>query len=199
MRNYERIDLYLDKLAEQIYPQPEDDGHTALAKESIDWVLEQTGKVFSVLDAGCGEAFCQPFFEDRAILYTGVNLGQDYDSAKAKGRKVFKEDFTFLSANDESYEMIYSRHSLEHSPVPLLTLMEWYRVAKKWVALVLPAPEYWRFAGRNHYFVLNHKQWENLFDVAGFNVRCKTLKRHQMYSPDKPDSLIEYWYLLERK
>lgn len=199
MRDYWLIDQYLNKLAEDIYPQPQDDGHTALANESLEWVLAQTGRITSVLDAGCGEAFCQPFFDERGILYTGVNLGRDYEIAASKGRRVLKEDFTFLSCDDGFFEMVFSRHSLEHSPMPLLTLMEWHRVTRKWLALVLPAPEYWKFSGRNHYFVLNHKQWENLFDVAGFNVKARSLKRHQMYPAGRPDSLIEYWYLLEKR
>jgi ubiquinone/menaquinone biosynthesis C-methylase UbiE len=143
MRTYTKIDQYLDSLLLQIYAQPEDAGHTKWARESIDFFAEScTHPVASVLDAGCGEGFCQPMFEEKGIAYTGVALRDDVESAVAKGRNVLSMDFSFLDFPDGSFHMVFSRHSLEHSPMPLLTLMEWKRVSAKYVALVLPNRRY---------------------------------------------------------
>lgn len=199
MRNYTLIDKYLDELIQDIYPQPQDAGHTGWAQESINYFSTYITDAHTVLDMGCGEAFCQPMFEEKGYAYLGVCLGEDYQSSLNQGRNVVEEDFTFSSFKDESFDLIYSRHSLEHSPVPLLTLKDWYRISKGYLALVLPSPVFWEYKGQNHYFVLNDKQWENLFDKVGFDVRYAYSKRQNMTTdPDRPEVEIEYWYLLEK-
>ena len=200
MRDYSNIDKYLDRLGTEIYPQPQDDGHSALAVESINKFYEIAEKPKDILDLGCGEGFCQEYLEERGSCYTGVCLHRDYDVAKAKGRNVFNIDFSFLPFEDNSYDYLFSRHSLEHSPMPLLTLTEWNRVTSRYVAVVLPAPEFWRYGGRNHYFVLNRRQWKVLFEVAGFSVLYEDVKSQRMFTlENSKDSTIEYWFLLEKK
>lgn len=200
MRDYAKIDGYLDKLVEDIYPQPQDPGHTAWAAESIQAFMRESSGVNSVLDVGCGEAFCQDFFDVYGVNYVGICLGDDYKVALQKGRTVEEYDFSFLPYGDNSFDMLYARHSLEHSPMPLLTLMEWRRVTNNYVALVLPAPEHWRYVGKNHYFVLLQEQWGNLFDVAGFNIIDTHVKKERMSLDETdPEVEIEFWYLLKKK
>jgi len=197
MRTYSRIETYLDKLIGQVYPQPQDPKHTLWAVESV---LEFAGRadgVYSVLDLGCGEAFLQPYFENYGCEYVGICIGEDYRVALQAGRNVLKGDFSFLPFEDDSYDLLYSRHSLEHSPMPLLTLMEWHRVAKKYLAVVVPSIEFVGYTGKNHYYVLNQEQWKNLFDVAGFDVIYENTKRYQ--DEESPDTEIEYWFLLEAR
>ena len=201
MRDYSRIDKYLDKLIEEIYPQPQDPGHTAWANESVAKFTQFTGqrKGMSVLDLGCGEAFLQELFEYLGYSYTGVCLGEDYRVSKEKGRNVFHEDFSFLSFEDDSFDLLFSRHSLEHSPFPLLTLMEWHRVTKRWLSVVLPSPVFWEYGGQNHYYVLNDPEWRNLFEKAGFKVAYDYSKKQNMTTdPSISEVEIELWYLLEK-
>lgn len=201
MRDYTHIDKYLDKLIGEIYPQPQDEGHTAWAKESISYFFNYVEGVNTVLDAGCGEAFCQTIFEEKGVeYYEGVCLGEDYRVARDKGRRVFGYDFSFLPYKDNAFDLIYSRHSLEHSPMPLLTLMDWHRITKRYLALVLPSHEFWEYKGQNHYFVLNCEQWENLFEKAGFERRYYYSKTQNMTAdPEREPVQIEHWYLLEKK
>ena len=201
MRDYTRIDAYLDKLIEEVYPQPQDPGHTAWANEAVEKFTQYTGvrKELSVLDLGCGEAFLQELFEYLGYSYTGICLGEDYRVAKSRGRNVFHEDFSFLSFEDDSFDLLFSRHSLEHSPFPLLTLMEWHRITKRWLAVVLPSPVFWEYGGKNHYYVLNDPEWRNLFEKAGFKVTYDYSKRQNMTTdPSIPEVEIELWYLLEK-
>lgn len=200
MRDYSRIDSYLDKLRKQIYEQPEDPLHTAWAKEAIDWFILLTKNVYSVIDMGCGTGFCQPFFKAKGISYLGICLGEDAVVARNNGRNVLEMDFSFtLSRFGNNCDLVFSRHSLEHSPFPLLTLMEWHLVTKDYLALVLPAHEHWGFRGRNHYFVLNPLQWENLFEVAGFEIVAQNIKKYQMSPLEGVGEVeIEYWYLLRK-
>jgi len=208
MRNYEKIDKHLNTLHADIYPQPEDEGHTAWARESIGVLLGRARfPVSSVLDVGCGEGFCQPIFEELKMKYTGIALGKDVRVAKDKGRNVMEMDFSFPEFPDGSFHLVYGRHALEHSPIPLLTLMEWKRVSAKYIALILPSVEHWTYFGRNHYFVLHREQWENLFGVAKLNIEYRRIKKEIMrplkedrdedYQDPSPVA-VEYWYLLSK-
>lgn len=193
MRNYKYIDMYLNELTSDIYPQPSGhDGHAGLAKVIIDTWMSRLTSCHSVLDLGCGEGFCQPFFEEWKVEYFGVCLGKDYLIASENNRNVEKMDFHFLDFQDESFDMLFSRHSLEHSPMPLLALMEWARVSRQWLGLVLPAPEHYTYKGLNHYSVMNMEQIENLTERAGWRV----IWNDNYLENEIP---IEYRLMLEKK
>ena len=168
-RNYKYIDNYLTELEQDIYPQPADAEHTKQAKYVIDnWVADLD--IVDVLDVGCGEAFCQPFFEEYDLLYKGVCLGEDFKKARELDRTVFEEDFHFLPEIGETWDLIFARHALEHSPMPILALMEWHRVATKYLILILPKPKFWLFIGRNHYSVVTASQARFLLDRSGWEI-----------------------------
>lgn len=200
MRDYKHLDRYLTSLYGDIYPQPEDVGHTGLSKKVIDYWMSRMTSCHSVLDAGCGTGFCQPMFENWGIEYQGVAMGEDVIVAQEQGRKVKKMDFSFLDFEDDSFDLLFARHALEHSPFPLLTLMEWNRVARNWLGIVLPAPEWYTYRGLNHYSVMNHEQIENLLDRAGWHIIWKDV---DYLAPDKdhPENTKphEYWYMCEKK
>lgn len=168
MRNYEKIDGYISELYRDIYLQPYDEGHAELSNRVINTWMSRMPTCHSVLDVGCGTGFCQPMFESWGTSYEGVCLGEDYIEAKRLGRNVSRMDFNFLDYPNDSFDLVFSRHSIEHSFSPLLSMMEWRRVAKSWLGIVVPAPEHYGFVGKNHYYVLNRAQWENLLVHAGW-------------------------------
>jgi SAM-dependent methyltransferase len=170
MRDYSRIDRYITQLIGDIYPQPEDAGHTALAQQVIDRWMSSLPDCHSVLDVGAGQGFCQPMFEKWDVKYEGIALGEDVIAAQKLGRNIKRMDFHFLEYEDNSFDMIFSRHSLEHSWSPLIALLEWHRVATNWLGIVVPAPEHYTFAGRNHYAVSTRDQWDNYFAQTGWRV-----------------------------
>ena len=162
MRDYRNFESYVNKLSNSIYEQPPDEGHTKWATEVINNWVTQMPTASTVLDLGCGQGFCKPLFEALGKQWTGVTLGPDYLVCKDKGYDVYNYDFSFLEEiADDSYDLLFSRHSLEHSPFPLLTLMEWYRVSKQWLCLILPNPVFWTVTGRNHYSVMYPDQVHN--------------------------------------
>jgi len=168
-RDFLFIDRYLDELAEDIYPQPPDPGHTQRAKYIIDkWIPKI--RPLDVLDVGCGEGFCQPLFEEHGVLYKGICLGEDVRRAKSSKRNVEEGDFHFIDSGEDTYDLIFARHSLEHSPMPVLALMEWHRVARHNLILVLPKPKFWEFIGRNHYSVVTSAQARFLLDRSGWKI-----------------------------
>jgi len=201
MRDYTNLDRHLNTLASDIYEQPPDDGHTKLAEKVIDYWMSRMTTCHSVLDVGCGYGFCQDLFQKWNVQYEGVCLGEDYLRAKELGRNVKRMDFNFLNEYpDDSFDLIFARHSLEHSPMPTITLMEWGRVARNWCGLVLPAHEWYGFRGKNHYSVGNMEQiknwiessrvwrvlWENIDSQKFDERRSESVRPH------------EYWFMLEK-
>lgn len=192
MRDYKNFDKHLNELLGDVYDQPEDKGHTKLAQSVINRWMSTLLNCKSVLDVGAGQGFCQPMFEEFGVTYEGVALGNDYLEAQRMGRNVKRMDYNFLDYEDESFDLVFSRHSLEHSFSPIISLMEWNRVSKQWLGLVVPAPEHFGHFGRNHYFVLNLDQWMNLLEKTGW---------HPIWSHinvDNKDIPLEYCIFCEK-
>jgi SAM-dependent methyltransferase len=133
------------------------------------WIPQLIG-CETMVDMGCGQLAPQELFESLGVEYTGVDLGINAHIAKKEGKRLICEDMTFTTLKSESFDLVYSRHSLEHSPFPLLTLMEWYRVAKHWLLLVLPNPKHYGWVGKNHYGVMNWEQCEYFLQRSGWNI-----------------------------
>lgn len=194
MRDYTHIDRYINELLQDVYPQPEDPGHTSMAQSIIDRWMSGLPECKSVLDVGAGQGFCQPMFERWNVEYTGVALGADVIEAERLGRNVKRMDFSFLDFDDNSFDLVFSRHSAEHSFSPLLSLMEWHRVSKTWLGLVVPAPEHFGYGGRNHNYVLNLEQWGNVLERAGWRP---IWHNHTPRSPEN-DVPMEYCIFSEK-
>lgn len=152
LRDFSRLNIYLNRLISDIYPQPPDEGHTTMAYDVFDkWIVALTG-VRSVLDAGCGDtAFMKSKFEGIGMKYTGIAIG-------VNNPEIYNMDFTFTEFENNQFDLVFARHALEHSPMPIITLMEWHRIAKHFLCLVNPNPAYYGTIGRNHYSVVDRNQ-----------------------------------------
>jgi ubiquinone/menaquinone biosynthesis C-methylase UbiE len=170
MRNFNHLNGYLDELYEDIYEQPVDEKHTFLAITAAMDMVYELENCDTVLDVGCGEAFMQDTFEEMGMEYLGVCLGTDYLTAHENGKNVDEQDFNFLPYPEETFDLIFARHALEHSPMPILTLFDWHRVAKHWLCLIMPKPKFWQFIGRNHYSVMALSQCRVLLRRAGWDL-----------------------------
>lgn len=170
MKDYKYIDEYLNILVQDLYPQPSDDGHDMLLNQAMQEWEAYLLSVEKVLDVGCGEdVIAFPYFSRWGVEYLGVSLdGGD----KVNTRKM---DMSFLEFEDNSFGGIFARHVLEHSPMPLLTLMEWHRVSNKYLFLILPNPDHFGYIGRNHYSVMSHPQINWLLRRAGWKILEKSI------------------------
>lgn len=189
MRNYSHFDEYYSELAGDVYAQPSDVWHEKETENVVRWLSERV-QPCAVLDMGCGEGEAQPVFEKFGFDYAGLNvIGEEVMSAQKYGYTIHNNDYNFLSefCYDESYPLIFSRHSLEHSPFPIITLMEWHRVSSKWLCVVTPNPQHFLFTGRNHYSVAYPKQTVWWLRRAGWML-------NKLHCTDK-----EFWYLCEKK
>jgi len=169
MRDYRYFDQCLDRLTGDVYSQPSDEGHTTWASQAIEqmaiWVYKGNTAQrdrFKVLDVGCGQGFLYPIFKGIGMDWTGVAIGEDVEMAKENLKtlgedqsRVHAADMTFLPFRSGYFDLIFARHVLEHSPFPVITLMEWRRVVhdKGQLCLVAPAPHNWGYRGKNHYSI----------------------------------------------
>lgn len=162
MRDYKHIDKYLDILRQDIYSQPPDGGHNVMLAEAMKkWDIHFLN-IKNVLDIGAGkECIAKPYFDEHNIAYTGIAIGEE---------NIKEMDMSFLEFSDDSFGAIFARHVLEHSPMALLTLMEWHRVSSHFLFLVMPNPEYYGYIGRNHYSVMTKPQIKWLLRRAGWQV-----------------------------
>jgi SAM-dependent methyltransferase len=189
-----RIEKYLRELSSDIYPQPPDVGHTAWAVEVLEEWKTKLSSCSNVLDVGCGEAFLQTWFEELGMAYSGVCIGQDFSNAKILRKTVYEMDFHSLDFPDSHFDLLLARHSLEHSPMPLLALMEWHRVCNHVMILVLPNPSYWGWAGRNHYSVMNEEQAKFLLDRSGWKVNDYDVTREELrYFCEKVERPVPFY------
>lgn len=171
MRNFSNFNRYLNILFIDDYGQPPDEGHEEMIRTVMEkWISNMDSK--TVLDVGCGAtAVAEPYFRERGIEYTGISLGKDAELAMAAGKNVIKADMTFLDMfEDGSFDLIWARHSVEHSPMPLITLFEFHRVSKAHLCLIVPRPQFFGRTGLQHYSVLYKDQWEFLMERAGWGV-----------------------------
>lgn len=208
MRDYAQFDSYVNQLTADVYAQPADAGHTAWAQQAIATLCAIPRGMTNILDVGCGQGFLEPVFRARGLDWTGVTLGEDYQVAKAKGLKVHEADMTFLPFQDKSFDLIFARHVLEHSPFPVITLMEWKRVSRAggFLILIAPTPEYWTIRGRNHYSVLRKEHLWWLLERAGWHpIHENQLTTHdKAFSPGMeesppPKADVEYRFLCEQR
>ena len=169
MRNWSHIEFYLDELSSDVYSQPPDEGHLQMIQDVFTKWINALG-CKSVLDVGCGAtAIAHPLFRDAgAESYTGISLGEDAILAQSRGENVLDMDMSFLNFPNDNFDMVWCRHTFEHSPMPLLTLMEFHRVSKNWLCLIVPNPDYFTYVGRNHYAVSNPRQLVWLLRRAGW-------------------------------
>jgi len=167
MRDYTNFNQCLDRLAGDVYAQPPDPSHAHWAMDGVSGLLPTDVRM--VLDVGCGQGFCKPIFEAASVVWTGVTIGADYDVCVAQEFPVLNLDMTFLDGiSDASHDMVFARHVLEHSPFPILTLMEWRRVAITNLLLIAPAPAYWKYRGKNHYSMATKEQIQWWLQRAGW-------------------------------
>jgi SAM-dependent methyltransferase len=109
----------------------------------------------------------------------GVTLSPgDIQMCRDKGHTVKELDLSFLPQSegyhDESVDFIFLRHALEHSPYPIISLMEYNRVLKQGghIYIEVPQPDCERKHeyNSNHYSILGHNMLAALLLRAGFDI-----------------------------
>lgn len=178
-----KLRFYIDWLYNNhIYPEGESGFHkditSQVVKEYIDPI--QLPLDASIHDLGCGPGYFLDEMKSRGYTNTmGVTLSpDDIKLCEGKGHKTKQLDLSFLPESegyrDESVDLIFLRHALEHSPFPIISLMEYNRVLKQggYLYIEVPAPDCERRHewNLNHYSILGSQQLAALLQRTGFNI-----------------------------
>jgi len=175
----EKFDRYLQLARSTVYSEPEDGNfHNALIKEAVRAFIPLFGLPDTpfVLDAGCGPGVFMDEMRSAGFQsFWGVTLSEeDVAACRAKGHGCTLGDISDLDDPDDTVDLIWCRHAIEHSPYPLFTLYEFNRVLRVGGGLYVevPAPALPRGHewNPNHYSILGPHMWVALMQRAGFEV-----------------------------
>ncbi len=184
-RDWSHFDHYVDVLAEDVYHEPVTEQHTIAAQETVEEMLTDL-EFETVVELGAGTG---PTLDALAALGKqtwAVSIG-----AEACQHPVLHRDMHFTGLPDASFDLVVARHVVEHSPMPLLLLMEMARIAQRYALVVVPNDDEIWIEWINHYSVLSRPMWRKLFARAGWRVL------DEVERPMPPDS-AEWRFLLEK-
>ncbi|CAN7361449.1 class I SAM-dependent methyltransferase [Phenylobacterium sp. LjRoot219] len=197
---YRRLDAFLERLRGDIYPELPSGLHTQISQKMFAELCTHFPQPpgAKVLDVGCGQGVALELFRDAGLDATGITLGPDAEACRARGLKVLEMDFAFLDFADQSFDLVWCRHAIEHSVFPFFTLAELHRILKPGGVLYLevPAPDTScrHQTNPNHYSVLGKSMWLELIRRVGFPL-SRVLDLN-FTTPAGPDS---YWGFIQQK
>lgn len=178
MRDFSRLDSFLDQINKFIYSEPPSEPHITISKQMVAKLAEM-GWVYPgarVLDVGCGQGTALAEFRAVGADVIGTAMyDEDIDVCRANGFDVLKIDQNFMIPPlDETFDLVFSRHVMEHSFAPYFTLSEYWCLTDpgKHVYIEVPAPDTPRDHQRNinHYSVLGASAWRSLIERARFVI-----------------------------
>lgn len=159
-----RIEQHLTALRADVHDEAPTAHHAAAAREAIDTLL--SGVAYdSVLELGCGAGPSLDRFAELGKRTLGVTLG-----GEPSRHRVLRADMHATGLPDCSFDLVVARHVLEHSPMPLVLLLEMARLTRGHALVVVPCDDLQWIEWPNHYAVLSRPMWLRLFRRAGFEV-----------------------------
>jgi SAM-dependent methyltransferase len=187
------------RITEDVYPEYPDAIHTRVTHEAIEridarWPLR--GK--RVLDVGCGQGLALEKFAAYGAIATGLTFGEDFEACRRKGFDVREMDMSFLDFPAASFDLLWARHSLEHSLFPYFTLDGFVTALRPGGLLYVEVPAPDTSANhqhnKNHYACLTRSTWVSLFGRVGLEtLEAKDLDVQLVCGPD-----VWHTFLLRR-
>lgn len=195
-----KLKFYYDHVLTQVYNEGESAFHRDITQDVVSRFIDPLNipKAAKILDLGCGPGYFLDTMKAKGYSnVTGLTLStEDFETNAAKGNQVKRSDMNFLADLDESVDMLFCRHSLEHSPFPYITLLEYNRVLKPsgYLYIEVPQPDCERphEDNRNHYSILGRNMWLNLLKRTGFDVTWYDYEVPILY-PDGRRYLEKYY------
>lgn len=192
-----------------VYSEPDSNIHQNVMNTMIPKVINEynLNENSRILDVGCGQGYgLLKFYELGCTNLKGITLSkEDVDAAKNRGFDVDQQDMSFMDFDKNSFDFLFVRHALEHSPYPLLTLLEFYRVmdkqAKAYIEMPNPTCTRDLESYDNHYSIMGTKQWSALMKRAGFKLLDIGEIKFDIHHSETKESLgieVYEWYILEK-
>ena len=199
-----KLKFYYDHVLSSVYSEGESPFHQQITKDVLTRFIdpENVPKDARILDLGCGPGYFLTEMRDRGYTNTlGISLSrEDIEMCQRNGHATRVSDMNFLEERDESVDFLFCRHSIEHSPFPYITLLEYNRALKPNGLLYIEVPqpncEINHEGNRNHYSVLDKKMWSNLLQRTGFEATWYEYEFPVEFSDDKvPNTATEKYYI----
>ena len=170
---FDRLLDFIENRKTDLYTESDD--MRGFIESGIDSIKSKITPGCKVLDIGCGQGYALELFTRHGAEPIGITLNEEEKGiVDAKGHDVRIMDMSSLDFEKNHFDILWSRHSLEHSVFPFFTLAEWYRVLKPGGLLYLevPAPDTKNNHefNQNHYSVFGIRMWQSLLMRSGFKV-----------------------------
>ena len=198
MNKGEKLERFLDTIKSEVYSEPDSGMHQSMIDLVVkDLYQNQLGedKNISILDIGCGQGYAMEMFKEYGFENCqGITMSEeDVEATIKRGFKCENMDQSFMTFEDSSFDFLFSRHCLEHSPFPYFTLKEYYRVCKEGgkVYIEMPAGDNTRPLEDipNHYSIMGARMWIALMARVGWKILVSsdfTMNLTDERTPDKP-------------
>lgn len=168
----------LDRCAVKAYPEPRSPVHDVIGRQAVQWLCGSLKPNSSVLDLGCGSAFCAEMFLQAGHRPVAVSvLAAEVDGARKLGLTAAQLEMHAEATRHlvgAPFDLIWLRHVAEHSPCPLLLLTNCHEAAAVDGLLYLEVPLPWTAClhelNADHFSVLTELGWEQLLPRAGWQV-----------------------------
>ena len=174
LAKYARLEAFTRTLWGHVYPEVP----TRLHADIVDRVYRRVKETFPlpkgarVLDIGCGQGVALKHFAADELNATGIALGEDVEICRKLGYDAVEMDLSFLDFPDQTFDLVWCRHAIEHSFMPMFVLSEIHRVLKPGgvVYVEVPSPNTAsnHESNPNHYSVLGQRMWLQLIQRSGF-------------------------------
>ncbi len=193
MRNYQRLEEFLNERFLDIYMEPVGEPHTSIIKMMISKTIKDY-KIMPgarILDVGCGQGTALQEFRNAGFNPVGICFGEEAKINKNNGFKIIESDMSFLDISGEAYDLIWCRHVIEHSIFPYFTISEMYRILNPGGIFYMEVPAAGSISKHeenpNHYSVHTKEMWNSLLKRSGFSaiheneISFATLKGDDLY------------------
>lgn len=202
MRDYSHIEKHLDEIEQTVYPEPQFEYHEKIIDAAIENFVN--GKPFTdVLDVGFGTGYSLKKFKEKGLKVTGISLDDsEVQGMRFQGFDVRKMDMAFLDFPDNSFDLVWCRHTLEHSVMPFIALMEFKRVLRNegYLYIEIPADSGIHINNKNHYSMFSDHVWQSLFKKLSLNLLWRgQYVVHVFDANTQLDVNDIYWYYWLKK
>lgn len=145
--------------------------YNARARIAVSKFFSGVDKNARILDFGCGLGQ-NIFYMPNAAGYDISKFGIEFCRKKGINATTQLEDIP-----DESFDVVFSAHVLEHHPHPMTMLEEMYRKLKKGEKLILVIPHerhgkaQFKYDLNQHLYTWNFQAINNLLLTVGFQIQ----------------------------
>lgn len=193
-----KLKFYYDHVQSQVYSEGLSPMHETGSRDVVQRFIDPLDlpRDACVLDLGCGAGYFLDLMRERGYTNViGITLSRDdLVLCQEKQHTVLLADMNFLTQRDESVDLVFCRHSLEHSPFPYFSLIEYNRVLRNggilYVEVPQPDSDRPHETNRNHYSIMGRAMWLSLLHRTGFDV--------SWYDYEMPVRLPDQREVLER-